>query len=196
MTGRKPPVPNPARRMLLRGATALAAGALVGPGNAQAAKKNDPRRLPVQAGDILCYPSWEEDSGDLRLDGLAVGAAPVLAYPRDPVSGTVRERSRLNQILVLRFAPADIPASMQDYAAEGVLAYSGLCTHTACGVSEWDADNRHLLCPCHGSTFDPLQRGRRITGPAPRSLPVLPLSLDNNHLVVAGPFTAKVGANA
>ena len=102
----------------------------------------------------------------------------------------------MNQILVLRFDPSEISADQRPLAVGGVLAFSGLCTHTACAVSEWNSETRHLLCPCHGSEFDPLQHGRRITGPAPRSLPALPLALAGEKLVIAGPFTSKVGANA
>ena len=36
--------------------------------------------------------------------------------------------------------------------------------------------------------------GARVTdGPAPRSLPALPLAVSNGTIVVAGPFTDRVG---
>ncbi len=187
------PEPSRGRRALLRGAVLLASGLATGP---LAAKKTDARKLPAQAGDELCFPSWEHDGRMLLAGEIEIGATPLLVYPRDPATGVVRERSRLNQILVMRFAPEDLTESMRPLSADGVLAYSGLCTHTACGVSEWKSDEKHLLCPCHGSEFDPLQKGKRITGPAPRSLPGLPIASRGEHLVIAGPFTSKVGANA
>ena len=109
-------------------------------------------------------------------------------------SVTIRERSRLNQILVMRFMPEELDEEHRSRAANGIIAYSGLCTHTACGVSEWGAESRHLLCPCHGSEFAPLSHGKRINGPAPRALPNLPIKLADDRLVIAAPFSSAVGA--
>lgn len=175
--------------------SALAIGAL-GAVPAIAAKKNDPRKQPAAIGDELWFPSWENDGRRLELADLVVGAPPLLVYPRDPVSGVVRERSRLNQILVMRFGLDDLAADDPVRQLDGIVAYSGLCTHTACAVSEWNGESRLLLCPCHGSEFDPLDAGKRINGPATRSLPGLPLALKDNYLVIAGAFTSKVGASA
>ena len=182
------------RRALLRGALLIAGGIATSP--LVSAKPSDARKLPAQRGDELSFPSWENEGRPVLVTDIVLHAAPLLVYPRDPATGVIRERSRLNQILVLRFDPSEISADQRPLAVGGVLAFSGLCTHTACAVSEWNSETRHLLCPCHGSEFDPLQHGRRITGPAPRSLPALPLALAGEKLVIAGPFTSKVGANA
>ena len=179
------------RRRLIAGTAGIVASSLALP--ASAAKKRKPEKLPPQPGDQLAFPSYQGDGQAITADDVVVGAAPLLVYPRDPVSGVLRERSRLNQILVMRFDTADLNDALAPFAAEGVLAYSGVCTHTACGVSEWDAEARHLVCPCHGSSFDPLNKGKRMTGPATRSLPLLPIKKDDAHFAVAGTFSAKVG---
>ena len=46
---------------------------------------------------------------------------------------------------------------------------------------------------CHDSTFDPKDGARVVDGPAPRVLPALPLAIVDNRLIVAAPFTARVG---
>ena len=158
-----------------------------------AAKKKKPDRMPPQPGDQLALSSYDGDGRVVTTADLNVGAAPLLVYPRDPESGVIRERSRLNQILLLRFEADAVPETIVSFSANGVIAYSGVCTHTACGVSEWNAETRHLVCPCHGSTFDPLQKGKRISGPATRSLPILPITAADDHFVVAGAFSARVG---
>ena len=42
-----------------------------------------------------------------------------------------------------------------------------------------------LLCPCHQSTFDVLDGARPVFGPAARSLPQLPLAIDDDGYLVA-----------
>ena len=44
---------------------------------------------------------------------------------------------------------------------------------------------RELLCPCHQSAFDPLDAAKPVAGPAPRSLPQLPLTVDDDGYLVA-----------
>ena len=76
----------------------------------------------------------------------------------------------------------------------GIVAYSGVCTHAGCSITEWDDEAQNLLCPCHASQFDPRERAKIIGGPALRPLPTLPLALVGKNLKVAGPFSGKVGA--
>ncbi|MCB1747060.1 MAG: Rieske 2Fe-2S domain-containing protein [Gammaproteobacteria bacterium] len=180
------------RRRLLQGGAALALAPLAR--HAGAADVPADKQAP-QVGDLLAFPSWENDGRPLTAGDLELHAEPLLAYPLDAASGTLRERSRLNQILVLRFAEDELAADTRALAADGVLATSGICTHTACGITGWDDAALHLVCPCHQSTFDPRHHGTRVSGPAPRSLPLLPIRREGEHFVVAGDFTSAVGAN-
>jgi Rieske Fe-S protein len=99
----------------------------------------------------------------------------------------------LNQILLLRLDPAGVDDRTRALMAEDVIAYSGVCTHAACAVSEWDGEKKLLLCPCHGSQFDAGARAKVMGGPAPRPLPMLPIRRAGEGYAVAGKFTAKVG---
>ena len=117
-----------------------------------------------------------------------------MAWPKDPASGTVRDGSRLNQVLLLRFDPESLDAETLARAAGGVLAYSATCTHAQCPVTEWRQEAGILHCPCHGSEFDPRAGGRVVGGPAQRRLPPLPLRLSpDGALEVAQSFVGKVG---
>ena len=78
-------------------------------------------------------------------------------------------------------------------AAEGVVAYSAVCTHTGCEVGAFLDDEHALYCDCHQSKFNALDRGQVLDGPAPRPLPALPLRVVKGRLEVAGPFTARPG---
>ena len=156
-------------------------------------KEDDPRKTRPQAGDELVYPFWENDGRMVTLDDIPLGGPPVLVYPRDPETQVARDRSRLNQILLVRFAPEELSQKTQQLAVDGIIAYSGVCTHTGCNISEWNTETQHFMCPCHSSAFDPKDRARIQGGPAPKPLPALPLQLADGKLTVAGPFTGQVG---
>jgi Rieske Fe-S protein len=105
----------------------------------------------------------------------------------------VRSGSRLNQLVVVRLDTSKLGPATAALAADGVVAYSAICTHNGCEVSEWSAEDQLLTCPCHLTSFDPKDGARVVEGPAPRPLPALPLKIVGGKLVVAGPLTARVG---
>jgi len=126
--------------------------------------------------------------GDVLLDG-----PPVLAWPKDPKNGVVRDGSRLNQVLLLRLDPASLDGETRGHASDGTVAYSAICTHAQCPVQGWDKARHVLKCYCHNSEFDPRANGSVVYGPAPRNLPALPVRIDGGLLVAAGTFVGRVG---
>lgn len=140
--------------------------------------------LFVKAGDAANTPLTPRD--------IAGGAAQTLAWPMDPSDGTVRSGSRLNQVILLRLDPDTLSAETRARAADGVVAYTSICTHTGCDVDDWQAAERLLACQCHSSVFDPKDGAKVVDGPAPRPLPALPLKIVDGKLVVAQPFTAPI----
>ena len=112
--------------------------------------------------------------------------------PQD-ANGTVRDGSRLNQILLVRLDPAKLQEQTLSRAAQGVVAYSAVCTHAGCDGFGWVADKQTFKCPCHDSQFDPADAGKIADGPATRRLPALPLKIADGLVVVAGSFSARVG---
>jgi len=160
------------------------------------AADTDPSKMPAQPGDRLAFASWDEDPRPVTPADVVLDAAPLSVYPQDGASGVTRENSRLNQILLLRLDPASLDDATRARAIDGIVAYSAICTHAACAVSEWAADKRHLVCPCHSSEYDPAKGAARVTGPTARPLPALPIKLVADKLVIDGPFSAALGAPA
>ena len=177
------PPPSGARRKVIR----IAAAGFVSPwalvGRVQA--------KPV-TGDRLVEDDAEGTPKPLRVADLAPGK-PVLAFPFDAAKGEVRNDSRLNKVVLMRFAEADLNAETRARAAGGVVAFSAICTHQGCDVKTWLSKEQVLVCFCHSSKFQLLDGGSVASGPALRSLPFLPLSLDGDQLVIAGPFSAPAG---
>ena len=99
-------------------------------------------------------------------------------------------------VVVLRVPPdlLHLEPSRHDWAPEGILAYSQICTHAGCAVSEFRyglyrptaPGGPALVCPCHYSTFDVTRGAAVIFGPAGRPLPQLPLTIDADRNLRAG----------
>ena len=124
-------------------------------------------------------------------DDIRNGAAQTLAWPMDR-DGTVRSGSRLNQVVLLRLDPGTLSPETRARAADGIVAYSSICTHTGCDVDDWEPAARLLACQCHFSQFDPRDGAKVVDGPAPRPLPALPITVADGVLVVVQPFTAPI----
>jgi ubiquinol-cytochrome c reductase iron-sulfur subunit len=94
-----------------------------------------------------------------------------------------------------------LPKELAGYDADGIVAYSKICTHAGCAISLYrtplfePVDPRPaLVCPCHYSTFDPADGGTVLFGPAGRKLPMLPLRIDGaGYLRAQGTFDEAVG---
>lgn len=155
--------------------------------------QSDPRNVRPQADDRLVYAEGEKKGMPIKADELKLGGPPVAAMPQDAASGTVRDGSRLNQLLVVRLDPARLTGDTQQRAAQGVVAYSAVCTHTGCDGLSWAADKLLFKCPCHETEFDAADGARVISGPAPRRLPALPLKIADGYVVAAGAFSGRPG---
>ena len=159
----------------------------------RARSADDAANAAPSVDDILVYAYGERAGQPLAHADVELGARQILAYPMDPAQGIVRDGTRLNQLLVTRLAPSQLTEQTLARSAEGVVAYSAVCTHTGCDVTEWDAAQRRFQCPCHDSQFDAGDGARVVGGPAPRPLPSLPLKLVGGVLTIAGGFDAPVG---
>ena len=148
--------------------------------------------LRPQAGDWLVRIN---DTGltPLAPEAIPIAAQQTMAWAMDPRSGIVRSGSRLNRVLLLRFDPDTLAADTRARTASGVVAYTAICTHNGCEVTDWLGEDQTLSCPCHSTKFDPKNGARVIDGPAPRPLPALPLALAEGKLVVSRSFTTRVG---
>lgn len=184
---------SPERRLALLGTASLAMGGLR-PADAVAQEANAAARARPEPGDRLVLASAAHEPRPIKLSDLEVGGQPLLAWAMRPDNGMVRSGSRLNQVLLVRLDPGLLDEETHKRSAEGVVAYSAICTHQQCPVSHWLAEKSALHCPCHGSEFDPHRSGRVVGGPALRPLAALPVRIEGDLLVVGGRFVGRVGA--
>lgn len=101
-----------------------------------------------------------------------------------------------SQTVVIKIEPEllDLPEGRDDWAPDGCVAFSKICTHAGCPVGLYRAEARQLLCPCHQSTFDVTTGCTPVFGPAARPLPQLPMEVDEaGFLVALGDFPEPVG---
>jgi Rieske Fe-S protein len=150
-------------------------------------------RMRPQPGDLLVFDGGDNDGLDITAEQLEMNAQPVAALPKDPTSGLVRSRSRLNRVMVMKMDATQMSDRTAANAVEGIIAYSAVCTHTGCDVTNWNADELNMACPCHESQFDVLNNGTVVGGPAPRPLAMLPVGLEEDRVVVAAEFRGRVG---
>jgi ubiquinol-cytochrome c reductase iron-sulfur subunit len=141
---------------------------------------------PWRAGRLLV----DEDDRPITADRLAVGGF-LTAFPQGA------DKSDLGAaVVVVRVDPADLRpgAGRRDWSPDGYVAYSKICTHAGCAVSEFrspkspttTASGPALVCPCHYSTFDVTRGAKVVFGPAGRPLPQLPLRIDDRRQLRAG----------
>jgi rieske iron-sulfur protein len=180
-----------ARRTVLKGSLSL--GLALPWLQGAAAQDSDPRSARPQEGDRFVFPPGTRSGQLITPADLPLGGPPVMAYPMDPKTAVVRDGSRLNQVLLLRLDPAALAEETRARAAEGMVAFSAVCTHTGCDVSDWQGETQTFLCFCHYSRFDPKDGARVVSGPAPRRLAALPLKIEDGVLVAAGGFVGRVG---
>ena len=99
-------------------------------------------------------------------------------------------------VIVMRVEPSrNRPLKgREDWAPDGFIVYSKICTHVGCPVALYEQQTDKLLCPCHQSTFDVLDGARVLFGPAARPLPQLPVKFnEKGELVAQSDFTEPVG---
>lgn len=94
--------------------------------------------------------------------------------------------------LLIRLDPDGYADAFREYTLEGYAAFSKVCTHAGCMVS--DVEDTTLVCPCHSGKFDPTRGASVVGGPPSRALPPLPLALDDEErLIATADFQGHVG---
>ena len=132
----------------------------------------------------------------IKPEDLEVGAvAQVL--PELP-AGTERTLENIGKdaVLLIRIRPEEfnLNAERLSWTHEGIIAFSKICSHMGCAVALYEQQTKHLLCPCHQSTFDVTRAAKVIFGPAARPLPQLAITVDSEgYLVAKQGFTEPIG---
>jgi Rieske Fe-S protein len=176
--------PGRTRRTLLGWMVGIAAGAFaVSFGVPAAALKALALDKPLIAvGDVLTYadatsggqPGQPFKAADLPVNG------SVQLFPMD------KDTNQDNLVQIVRIAPGE--------GVAGLVAYSAICTHLGCAVNEKLNRDNLILCPCHGSIYDPSNKAAVRRGPSDRALPAIPLADGPNGTVIAnGLFDGPIG---
>jgi ubiquinol-cytochrome c reductase iron-sulfur subunit len=142
-------------------------------------------RLVTDPGDRPIRPS------DLEVGGVAQ------VQPELP-AGKVRHLDDIakDSVLLIRIRPEEfnLDAERLSWTYEGIIAFSKICSHMGCAVALYEQTTKHLLCPCHQSTFDVTRAAKVIFGPSARALPQLAITVDSQgYLVAKQPFSEPVG---
>jgi ubiquinol-cytochrome c reductase iron-sulfur subunit len=156
--------------------------------------------LGTRPGQALYHTKWypgarlvTEDGNALHVDDVMVdGLLTVFpeGYINDPASAAV--------VLNIGGAPIQARSGQADFevvsGANGIVAFSKICTHAGCAVSLFNVLSMQLICPCHQSTFNILQDCQPVFGPASRPLPQLPLLVrPDGYLIARTDFVEPVG---
>ena len=168
------------------GAAAIVPLASLGTGDVSETLKASPWRSGVRLVD--------ENGTPISVDQLEVGGwLTAFAESSD-------RRALGSSVVVVRIEEQEVRVR-RDWAPQGIMAYSKICTHAGCAIAlfryptyEPTSKPPALVCPCHYSTFD-VRNGAEVEfGPAGRPLPQLPLSIDaQGHLVAAGALSGNIG---
>jgi len=138
------------------------------------------------------------DPGDrpIKATDLEVGAvAQVLPELGAGVERTLSSIGK-DAVLLIRLRPEEFRLSAErlSWTYQGIIAFSKICSHMGCAVALYEQQTKHLLCPCHQSTFDVPQAAKVIFGPSARPLPQLAITVDKDgYLVAQKPFNEPVG---
>ena len=191
MTLKSDPVSGITRRTVLKAAVGIRLEKQLG--EKPADSKVAPNHIGPQENDQLVFMFGQQKGEIITPRDLPLGGPQVFAYPMDPTTKLVKDSSRLNQVILARLEPEEISERIRKKTVAGVVAYSAVCTHTGCDVSEWNSDTGNFICSCHYSEFDPRRSAQVMNGPAPRRLAQLPLKLEKGVLMAAGGFSGRVG---
>jgi rieske iron-sulfur protein len=145
----------------------------------------------VAMGDLLVR-NRDTSNTPLKPEDVVAGR-PLGGWALDPESRSPRGGLN-NRLVLVRLDPGRLSADTRSGAADGVMAYSAICTHSGCTVTDWDEAQQALVCPCHESAFDPYDAGAVLGGPAPRALPRLGLGVNDGHLIVTDLFSSAPGS--
>ena len=177
------------RRRVLEG---LCAGLAV-PAVSSAQLPDEATLSPPQPGDVLVYAYGDDAGSIVGVDDLPADTKQVFAWAMDPASGTIRSGTRMNQLVLVRVSPERMSEETAVRSVNGLVAYSGVCSHTGGDVTDWNGEFLRFQCPCHESQFDPADGARVVGGPAPWPLAALPLVEIDGHGGVAREFEGRVG---
>jgi len=177
------------RRNFLTGAAALIAAT----GAAFAAVPFIRAMSPTK--DLLASGVQEFD-----ISGIKPGELMTVIWRKQPVFILKRTPQMIEEAAQVKTSALSDPAEPEERATEpGLFVSLGICTHLGCipkfmeKMIETGASG--FYCPCHGGKYDNL--GRRLGGPPPENLHLVPYRLvEENRLIIGTEKFSGYGENA
>ena len=162
------------------------------------------RDLGPLPGNALNETSWKTgtrlvtDPGDrpIKASDLEVGGVAQVLPELAPGKKRTLEDVAKDAVLLIRLRPVEfqLTAERLSWTHQGIIAFSKICSHMGCAVALYEQTTKHLLCPCHQSTFDVTRAAKVIFGPSARPLPQLAITIDaDGYLIAKQPFSEAVG---
>jgi nitrite reductase/ring-hydroxylating ferredoxin subunit len=145
------------------------------------------RRTVLQAGGILAVgglvAACSSGSGDAAVASEAPAGSAPAGSPAASTSSGGTGVAQVADIPVGGGVIIDDPAVVITQPAEGeVKAFTAICTHQGCLVSEV-VDNE-IICPCHGSRFSAVD-GSVTSGPATTGLTAAGVVVEGGSVVLS-----------
>ena len=132
----------------------------------------------------------------VKVSDLEVGSVAQILPELPEGQERTLESIATDAVLLIRIRPEEFNLDQErlSWTHEGIIAFSKICSHMGCAVALYEQQTKHLLCPCHQSTFDVTRAAKVIFGPAARPLPQLPITVDNDgYLIAKAPFNEPIG---
>jgi ubiquinol-cytochrome c reductase iron-sulfur subunit len=144
--------------------------------------------VPIKPEDLRPGSMETVFPDPLKVPGGATrGDTPVMLIRLDPDTQRVPRAGQEDYSW-----PRD--ASGKSIMAGAYVAFSKICTHLGCPTSLYEHETARILCPCHQSQFNVLRDAKPVFGPATRSLPMLPIEVDEQgYFRARGDFREPVG---
>jgi ubiquinol-cytochrome c reductase iron-sulfur subunit len=130
---------------------------------------------------------------DVDITGIKEGEFRVVIWRRQPVFILKRTREMIEKTGGIAVGSLSDPATPEERVVRpDFLVCMGICTHLGC-IPGWqpdkipDLDMPGFYCPCHGGKYDSL--GRRLAGPPPENLHLLPYRFASDNRLILGAAT-------
>ena len=157
----------------------------------------------VKDAPVNCDPETGEPVGITRREflasslvaaafiGTAVGVVnAVIRYlipPKQLIGGTsdkveVATTAEIPEGASKGFVYNSVPCALINVGGK-IKGFSRVCTHLQCAI-DWDDKSKTFVCPCHAAVFD--GNGQVVSGPAPKPLPELKISVKDDKVYAGG----------
>jgi rieske iron-sulfur protein len=187
---------NKERRDVLKGTCGLVGAAAVMSVGVSLPAYAEAQKDTPQVGDVFVFADGPKKGSVVTVDDVVLDAAPLTVMAKDP-NGAVRDGENFTALLY-RIAKDKVPADMAPDTIDGLAAWSAVCTHQGCLMTEMHKASEAVnafgfICPCHDAIFDPTQEGKNTGGATSATLAYFPIKSDGGKIVVKDLPSAHVG---